>query len=316
VQVNLGVALASIFLLSPFALNNFIHGRIFLGVGATVIVAIGVFTAGSILKGRAALWVASVLLVPAILAFLALCFWRQGIIATFWCYPSVLAFYFMLTPKQGRIANFLLMAITIPEAWLVVPAPLAIRFTITLLAVSIFTAIFVSNLARQQKLLQKMAVTDQLTGVFNRTVLDKSLERAVQQSLRTDTPMTLIALDLDLFKSINDSFGHEAGDTVLRAVGTTLNQRFRGSDQVFRLGGEEFLAVLYDTDTSQGNGVADELRRIIAALDLLPGRQVTVSLGVAGLKPGESWKDWLKRSDRRLYRAKSAGRNRVVAEVA
>jgi diguanylate cyclase (GGDEF)-like protein len=101
---------------------------------------------------------------------------------------------------------------------------------------------------------------------------------------------------------------------VLRAVGTTLRNRLRGSDQVFRTGGEEFLAVLYETDSEQGSQVANDLRRRIAALDLLPERRITASFGVASLRPDESWESWLKRADKQLYRAKSAGRNRVVVE--
>ncbi|MCP4902089.1 MAG: GGDEF domain-containing protein [bacterium] len=312
-KTNLGVAVAALFLLSPFAVNHLINGRLFMGAGAAAIVAILTVNAWSILRGRMVSWLTPIALVPAITAYLVVCFRQQGAIAAFWSYPALISFYFMLSPRQARIANLVLLAVIIPEASSVLPPALTIRFAATLLAVSIFSTIFVCILSRQRYLLRKMAVTDQLTGLLNRKTLDPSLDRAVQQSRRTGTPMTLIALDLDNFKSVNDTFGHEAGDKVLHAVGSTLRERLRGSDQVFRLGGEEFLALLFDTDSDHGNLIAEELRTSIAALDILPTRKITVSLGLAGLRPDETWKDWWKRADDNLYRAKSAGRNRIVA---
>ncbi len=312
-KTNLGVAVAALFLLSPFAVSHLLNGRLFMGAGAAAIVAILTVNAWSILRGRMVSWLTPIVLVPAITAYLVVCFRQQGVIAAFWSYPALISFYFMLSPRQARIANLVLLAVIIPEASSLLPPALTIRFAATLLAVSIFSTIFVCILSRQQNLLQKMAVTDQLTGLLNRKTLDPSLDRAVQQSLRTDTPMTLIALDLDNFKSVNDTFGHEAGDKVLHAVGSTLRKRLRGSDHVFRLGGEEFLALLFDTDSDHGVQIAEELRTSIADIDVLPARKITVSLGLAGLRPDEAWKDWWKRADDNLFRAKSAGRNRVIA---
>jgi len=125
--------------------------------------------------------------------------------------------------------------------------------------------------------------------------------------------MTLISLDLDNFKKINDTLGHDAGDDVLRGIGKLLQKRIRRSDKVFRLGGEEFLILLYETDSAQGLLVAEELRKKIESMRLLPDRSVTTSVGVATLQPKEDWRDWMKRSDDNLYRAKKEGRNRVLA---
>jgi diguanylate cyclase (GGDEF)-like protein len=125
--------------------------------------------------------------------------------------------------------------------------------------------------------------------------------------------MSLVTIDIDHFKEVNDTRGHDAGDRVLAGIGALLRQRMRRTDKAFRTGGEEFLALLYGTDLANARRVAEELREAIAALGLLPDRHVTVSLGVAALRPGEDAAAWTKRADVNLYRAKAEGRNRVAA---
>ena len=119
-------------------------------------------------------------------------------------------------------------------------------------------------------------------------------------------------MDLDHFKSINDSYGHDVGDEVLAEVSVLLRSRLRASDQVFRMGGEEFLAILHHTDLLGAERVGRELCDLIAGSTIVPQQQVTISGGVAVLSQGESWTEWLKRADECLYRAKRQGRNRVV----
>ena len=104
------------------------------------------------------------------------------------------------------------------------------------------------------------------------------------------------------------------GDRVIRDVSQLLLGRIRLADRAFRLGGEEFLVLLHGTSANQAKQVAEELRMTIAALQSIPNYPVTVSIGVAELQPLESWKDWMKRSDDSLYRAKQGGRNRVESE--
>jgi diguanylate cyclase len=310
---TLGVAVAALFLLTPFAVNNFVQGRYLLGVGSFAIVVILAVSAWGIRRGRDYSSLTLFALVPAILFFLVFSLRKQGMVGVFWCYPAVLAFYFMLPERKAWVANAGLLAVALPQVWDVIEAPLAARVAATLLAVSIFSAIFVRVITNQQRRLEAQAVTDPLTGLANRTLLRATLEQAIQQSDRTGTPMTLVALDLDRFKAVNDTLGHDAGDTVLRGVGQLLRQRIRRADKAFRLGGEEFLAMLYGTGAEDGQRVAEELRGAIASLPLLPDRPVSASIGVATLQPGEDWMEWMKRSDENLYRAKASGRDRVVA---
>ena len=190
--------------------------------------------------------------------------------------------------------------------------PLAMRMTATLLAVSVFTAVFVRIITEQQDRLHSMATTDALTGLLNRTILDRTLEEAIQVNNRTDEPMTLVFLDMDHFKSINDTLGHDAGDRVLQDVASLLVRRLRRIDRIFRLGGEEFMVFLHGTDVGNGQKIAEELRLAVASLSTIPEQTITVSLGLAGLRPGDDLLTWMKRGDQNLYRAKVQGRNRVV----
>jgi len=313
-KTSIGLAIAALVILSPFAVNHLIKGRYLLGAASVAVITIVTVNAWFILRGRTVGWLTPAVLVPAVIGFLVMCFEQQGEIGVFWAYPALISFYFMLSPGQARIANLAFLAVVIPEASFVLPVDLTIRFSATLLAVSVFSVIFVCILSRQEHQLRKMAVTDQLTGLLNRKTLEQSLSRAIRLGHRSGRPMALITIDLDRFKAINDTRGHGAGDTVLRAVGASLSERMRSSDQVFRLGGEEFLALLYDTDSVQARRVADDLRHRITALDVLPDCRITASFGVTGLRPDDGWNEWLQRADAHLYRAKSAGRDRVVAD--
>ncbi|PZD72425.1 putative diguanylate cyclase AdrA [Acaryochloris thomasi RCC1774] len=310
---SLALAIVCLVFLTPFAINNFIQGRLLLGTGSLALIAILIFNTWTITRYNRYYDSLTLLgLVPAILFFLVTSLRSQGIIGVLWCYPAAASFYLLLPERKAWIANVALLIVTLPVAWTVIEQVLAVRMMATLVMISIFLVIFVRVINEQQYKLKLQAATDPLTGLLNRTLLEETLEQATAQSHRTGVAMTLAALDIDHFKSINDTFGHAAGDQVLRRIGQLLQGRVRRVDKVFRLGGEELLVLLYGTGGKNGSSVAEELREAIAALELLPDRPVTVSIGLATLYPQENWKLWLKRSDENLYQAKAMGRNRVV----
>ncbi|WP_417551090.1 GGDEF domain-containing protein [Methylophaga sp.] len=313
VKIIVGVALVVFVLVMPFSIYNFFLQRYILGIGTLLIVFLMAINAWNCWHGRYYPLLILVGLAPIIILFLGLAFYQQGVIGLLWCYPSVISFYFMLPERYAWTANIVLLIMALPMSWLFLDAELASRATATLICVSAFAVIFVRVISIQQHELHDLAMTDSLTGLANRVQLHGSLEHAVQQYERHLAPMTLIELDLDNFKTINDTLGHDAGDDVLRGIGKLLQKRIRRSDKVFRLGGEEFLILLYETDSAQGLQLAEELRQTIEVMPLLPDRSVTASLGIATLQPNENWRDWMKRSDDNLYRAKKGGRNRAVA---
>jgi diguanylate cyclase (GGDEF)-like protein len=155
------------------------------------------------------------------------------------------------------------------------------------------------------------AYTDFLTGLRNRRYLELILERELFRVARYGRPLSLVILDLDGFKAVNDTHGHEVGDRVLRALARCLEEHLRQSDRAVRLGGEEFAVLLPETGLPQALRLAERLRRAVAALKVPPAERLSASFGVAQAGPTDSPLSLLKRADEALYRAKRAGKNRV-----
>jgi diguanylate cyclase (GGDEF)-like protein len=164
--------------------------------------------------------------------------------------------------------------------------------------------------------LETLAITDPLTGAFNRRRLFELLDGERQRVLRGGEVMSLLMLDIDFFKKINDTYGHAAGDAVLRELVARCLAALRATDAVCRYGGEEFVALLPLTLLTGAANLAERLRAAIAGTPVYSGDTpiaVTVSIGVAEHQRGESAEQTLARADRNLYAAKENGRNRVVA---
>ncbi len=146
----------------------------------------------------------------------------------------------------------------------------------------------------------------------------KLASHEVMRSERTGMPLTVVAIDLDYFKAVNDTFGHSAGDAVLCSLVTLLKDRLRAMDVVARTGGEEFLLLLPDTDAMSGAKVVDGLRQAVQAMSVTyEGREivVTISAGVTqSLPKGDTWTAMSNRADRALYAAKGSGRNLVTLD--
>jgi diguanylate cyclase (GGDEF)-like protein len=160
--------------------------------------------------------------------------------------------------------------------------------------------------------LHAMAFTDGLTGLMNRRGFDELLEREIQRSQYTNEPIALLLIDLDHFKAINDQFGHQTGDEVIRSLGRLLHAQTRAADSVARYGGEEFVMLLRGSQTGHAESVAERLRNQIAAIEGLPhGIHLTASIGIAAYAADDTTASLVKRSDDALYRSKRLGRNRV-----
>ena len=164
-----------------------------------------------------------------------------------------------------------------------------------------------------------LALTDELTGLYNRRYLCAHLDELVGRINRDGTGAVVLLLDIDYFKRVNDTYGHAAGDDVLRELAARATACVRSVDLVARLGGEEFVVVMPEVDLTVATSVAERLRQTVAAKPFTirdNGKQLhsTLSIGIAAALPGADTRDcWLKRADDALYRAKTAGRNRVVA---
>ncbi|MCR5880700.1 PleD family two-component system response regulator [Phenylobacterium sp. J367] len=168
----------------------------------------------------------------------------------------------------------------------------------------------------------ELAVTDQLTGLHNRRYMTGQLEALTERAAHGGKPVSLLVLDIDHFKKINDSFGHDVGDEVLKEFAVRLASNVRGMDLPVRYGGEEFVIVMPDTQLIDARRIAERIRLHVAGspFRVMGGREllsVTISIGVAVTLPGEETpQSLLKRADEALYEAKASGRNRVIAHAA
>jgi len=170
------------------------------------------------------------------------------------------------------------------------------------------------TLKAYQGRLEAMATTDSLTGAANRHVFDVVFEQVAKAAVRKDKPLSLICLDIDHFKLVNDTFGHQAGDLVIRAVADAIREHAGPAGTLCRWGGEEFLLLMEGCTVAQATQTAEAIREAVKSQIVSFGRQdirVTISCGVGRYRPGEELFSLIARVDAALYRAKNEGRDRV-----
>jgi len=200
-------------------------------------------------------------------------------------------------------------------AWPIAPSAL-VEVTVVYALTIVLVARFESILDEHMRALASLAETDPLTGIANRRRFFRHAEYEAKRARRHGDVWSVLWIDLDHFKSINDRFGHEQGDVVLRAVAARLTKDLREVDLVARVGGEEFAILLPSTDLEGATLVAQRLRASVEREPIPNGPQVTCSLGVAEASGDEELAGVFRRADAALYKAKAGGRNRVVASPA
>ena len=194
---------------------------------------------------------------------------------------------------------------------------LALVTTLLLLGlVVLFFRQLVRKLAEARRQLETLSITDPLTGLYNRRHILSRFEEECERAKRSGVGLSCIMMDVDHFKKVNDTFGHQKGDEVLEMVANQARTSLRAYDVLGRYGGEEFIALLPETDLTTAVTVADRLRVAIQACDILktPAGEVhptTISLGLTRWQPGDTVETLIHRADEALYRAKAGGRNRI-----
>ncbi len=160
------------------------------------------------------------------------------------------------------------------------------------------------------------ASNDSLTGLANRRVFEDRIHPMMDSARRYNNPLSMVSMDLDRFKNINDNLGHHKGDEVLKAVAEVLKHAVRSTDLLVRMGGDEFLLVLDNTDLQSGRILAERLCAAVNELNIWADgtTKLGVSIGMSELRKGESLQQWMERTDDILYHAKAQGRSRVAAE--
>lgn len=299
--------------IAPFAVYRFVAGQPLAGSLDVVIVLC--IIAGMVHAWRggdlehAGLTVVAISTVGCLAVIAAV-----GATAVPWVYVLLLANFLLVDRRKAVLGSGLMIAAV---AWLgsAFDSPLQlVVFVMTALVVSLFAFVFAHRTETQRQRLEALATHDPLTGASNRRAMEHELQVAVAAMRRDRVPVGLAVLDLDRFKRINDSYGHEAGDRVLVEFARLVAANTRKGDRLFRFGGEEFVLLLPGADVSALRTLCELLRTTVASRLQCQDEAVSVSIGAAALAPGEDVAAWLARADAAMYRAKHEGRDRVVVD--
>lgn len=219
---------------------------------------------------------------------------------------------FLLTHRHWAVVlNLAMVGALVPITELLESTVEILTYIITSSLITAYGFIFSQRLDTQQRLLKQMATRDPLTGAGNRRCMKEDLMQAVQVMADHEIPATLILIDLDFFKEINDEHGHDFGDQTLIEYAEAMRQQIRAEDGFYRFGGEEFVVLLPDVSPETGREIAAKLHEAISGELIGPAGPIRFSAGVAALRPDENWEQWLGRADKAMYAAKQAGRDQV-----
>lgn len=190
---------------------------------------------------------------------------------------------------------------------------LLINIAICLAVVSIVVFLSYNILNKYQDEIHKMAIYDKLTGIYNRQAFEIMIDESIKLSKRNGTKFSIIIFDIDEFKKINDTFGHLAGDRVIKEVAETSRNTIREIDNIFRWGGDEFFVILKECDKNGAGEVAEKIRENINKILLDSNKEIRLGIsgGIAEYSSGDSIEEVIKEADDKLYKAKVKGKNRI-----
>ena len=306
------IAVSASLIFLPLAIFDYMRGRVAISALLLCLVAMLVADAAALYRKKPLPVPFAWLLLPGCVA-VVLSLATQGIFGALWSFPVVFLSFFVLPRRFANAMSIALLVVGAALTTLGQDAATAARYVLSLSLCLVVINIMLNVLDSLNARLLAQTITDPLTGAFNRRHMDANLEEAIERHRRSFAPASAVLVDIDHFKQVNDRFGHEAGDDVLKSIVALIQSRCRKLDVLFRQGGEEFVLLLPDTRAAEAMVVAETLREAIARAPMLGEEPVTVSIGVGELHPSDTAKDWLRRVDEALYRAKEAGRNRVVS---
>jgi diguanylate cyclase (GGDEF)-like protein len=300
----------------PFAVIRFMQREWLIGAVDTLIVAgftvLGVF----VLRSRRVRFASVCITVLGVLGLMTTVY-LKGAQQVYWAYPALVVAYYLLRPREAVAASAFILVSLFTILRTTIDTFTMTTLLVSLLLTAVFAYAFASLTRGQREQLMNLATRDPLTGAGNRRALSQKMSEVTHVFERTGSPASLVILDLDHFKKVNDEYGHGTGDQILIQLTNILNLRIRVTDSLYRIGGEEFVIVVEGQSIERASRLAEQLRTLVEANELIPNRGVTISLGVAELQSGESGDDWLARADEALYAAKRSGRNatRIAQEV-
>ncbi|MBQ4832046.1 GGDEF domain-containing protein [Pseudoalteromonas sp. MMG010] len=306
------VAMLSVLAIAPFTIYDFYATRNGVGILGLIITLFCAYNAYICFKGVYKLSLNLFVITPLLMGSSLVALHEWGVVASFWSYPAVLTCYFVLPLHFAKRVNLFYLLFMLPVGWHYLDTDVSARFYAVLIAISIFALFTLREIYSQHFKLHRLSTTDVLTGLNNRLLLGESLRNAIDEYQNEDNNACILMVDLDHFKRVNDQFGHDEGDKVLKSVAKIMKSHSGEADMLFRLGGEEFLILLPEKSAHDALMVAEKIRVEVQNKPMIDTHTVTVSIGICELTHFSNWKEWLKECDERLYLAKNNGRNKVV----
>lgn len=300
----------------PFTIIRFLNGDWGAAILDTCIVAGFVFLGVNVYRTR------NVRTTSIMLAFLCVAgvtstVYLRGPGQIYWAYPVFIALFYLLRPREALLLTVVTILALVPPLMDTLTTIELTTILITMLVTASFSYAFATLTRLQRQKLTRLATRDPLTNAGNRRALDEKLSAVITARQRTAALASLLVIDLDHFKAVNDNYGHAAGDQILIRVTEIIKLRIRVTDSLYRIGGEEFVVLAEGQNIERASQLAEQLRTLVEVNELAPKQEVTISIGVAELRDGETSEEWLSRADDALYAAKRAGRNATsIAKIA
>jgi diguanylate cyclase (GGDEF)-like protein len=294
----------------PFAIIRFLNGEYTIALLDSALV-IGLGGLSWYLYKTHNVRVASVSLALLAVAGLLLTNYMTGATQVYWIYPVLVGVFFLIERREALVLSLVAVAGMAPTLVGRLDSFALVSLLITISVTCSLAYAFATITRGQRDELMLLATKDPLTGVGNRRALQQKLQEAIAAKHRNDNHCSMLMLDLDHFKQVNDVHGHAKGDEILIRITELVGMRIRVTDSIYRIGGEEFVIVAEDLNLENAARLAEQLRTIVEAHDLAPSSTVTISLGIAQHHDDESAEQWMSRADNALYMAKHSGRNRV-----
>ena len=230
----------------------------------------------------------------------------------YWIYPILVALPVLLKLRLSVWLGVSCAVFVGPSVFMRFDIDTAVIVCLSMLHTWLFSAWFSYVFDKQSERLKKLAITDSLTGAYNRRHLNEMAAQLLETNRRHGRLATMLLLDVDKFKEVNDDLGHTAGDHALVELVRVIKSRIRRVDHIYRYGGEEFVVMLPETTGVEAIKVAEDIRATIEQAIIVPGRVVTISGGLCELPTEGDVDTWLRYGEEALYKAKALGRNRIV----
>ncbi|MFT6433144.1 MAG: diguanylate cyclase (GGDEF)-like protein [Candidatus Azotimanducaceae bacterium] len=310
--IVLSVSAICVIGLAPFVLIRLLSGDILIaivdGIGFTFTIGIFVYVYRTHKLGYSGLFLT--LLANGGMVVITL---KHGPDNIYFFYPTLVAAFYLVEPRKALLICAVSISAISPVLFENRELVQLLQFLFSMLGCVLFAFVFSSQSKKQRDQLVQLSTIDALTGAGNRRALDDKLQSEIEIYKRTGNPMSVILLDFDNFKEVNDNRGHAAGDDLLIRISSVIKERIRTTDSLFRYGGDEFVVLAANADLETSSQLAEDLRALVDADESVSGYRVSISLGVAEYQRDESMPGWLGRADAALFESKRSGRNRVMS---